>query len=107
MCVLVYFNIGRPVVFSAKVIDNTQSYNYCPEPDHTEYELDLDAFDGKLPSKDSYDYCRLSLTCDINYRSLITLEKMEAYMESIDTENTKYVIYSCEGIGGWRIAVIS
>ncbi|MBD5088151.1 MAG: hypothetical protein HDT30_04970 [Clostridiales bacterium] len=95
--VFIYFNIGRPVVFSAMEIENTQSYDFCPNPDNTEYELNLDAFDGKLPSKDSYDYCRLSLKCNVNYRSLLTLEKLETYVESIDTENKKYVIYSCEG----------
>lgn len=38
MCVY-YFNIGRPVVFSAKEIDVNKSYRYCPNPDDTEYEL--------------------------------------------------------------------
>lgn len=97
VCVLIYFNIARPVVFSAKVIENTQSYDFCPNLDNTEYELNLDAFDGKLPSNNSYDYCRLALSCNMNYRSLLTLEKLESYVESIDTENAKYVMYSCEG----------
>lgn len=97
VCVLIYFNIARPVVFSAKEIDVNKSYGYCPNPDDTEYELNLDAFDGKLPSKDSYDYCRLNLKCDVNYRSLLKLEKLETYVESIETENAKYVMYSYEG----------
>lgn len=91
--ILSYLWILKPISFQAEEVhtrltDITYDFLTLEKTD----ELNLQAFDGKLPSDKYEDYRSVLLIFQMDYRSAFYMEDFQAAVKSIDTENRKYVL---------------
>lgn len=98
---LSYLWILEPISFAPKrVLEDLSEYTY-DWLSMNQDEIDLETFDGKLPSDKYEDYRSIALEFQVNYRSAFYIEDFQAVVESIDTENKKYVLQT--GTSGFQV----
>lgn len=95
---IVFLEVIHPVFISANKLSCGTYDNFVLMLQNDEYyDVYLDNFNGKLPSKNSEDYRRLTLDMELIYTSVLRMESMQIYVKDIDCENKKNVVMLHDG----------
>lgn len=86
----IWLKAGSDVVCSSSNGYDIEFLESCKKDESV--DVNLDAFSGKFPSKDSSDYRQLILDFNLTSSSIFALEGMCVYVKDIDSPNKKNAI---------------